>query len=63
MQLSYLFVYIALALLVIAVHVVRRRLKERAHEAALKEATESGMGEPPSLHPIIDPVRCVGSAA
>jgi thioredoxin reductase/NAD-dependent dihydropyrimidine dehydrogenase PreA subunit len=63
MQLSYLFVYIALAVVVIAVHVARRRFKERAHETALKEAMETGMAEPPSLHPIIDPVRCVGSGA
>jgi len=63
MQLSYILVYVALAVAVIVVHVLRRRMKERAHEAALKEAMEAGMVEPPSLHPIIDPVRCVGSAA
>ena len=63
MQLSYLFVYVALAVIVIAVHVARRRLKERAHEAVLKEATESGLAEPPSLHPIIDAARCMGSGA
>jgi thioredoxin reductase (NADPH) len=63
MHWSYLFVYVALALAVVAWHVVRRGRKERAHEAALKEATDAGMLEPPSLHPIIDPARCVGSAA
>jgi|SRR5882672_2891507 len=63
MQWSYILVYVALAVVVVVVHVVRRRLKERAHVAAFQEATESGLLEPPSLHPIIDPVRCVGSAA
>jgi len=63
MQLSYILVYVALAVAVVVVHVLRRRMKDRAHEAALKEAMEAGMAEPPSLHPIIDPVRCVGSAA
>src|SRR5256885_8532875 len=63
MQLSYILVYVALAVAVVVVHVVRRRMQDRAHEAVLKEAMEGGMGEPPSLHPIIDPVRCVGSAA
>jgi thioredoxin reductase (NADPH) len=63
MQLSYLLVYVALAVAVVVVHLARRRMKERADEAALKEAAESGMAEPPSLHPIIDPVRCVGSSA
>jgi len=62
MPLSYISVYIALAVAVVVVHLLRRRMKERAHEAALKEATEAGMAEPPSLHPIVDPVRCVGSA-
>ncbi len=62
MQLSYITLYVAIAVVVVAIHVLRRRLKERAHEAALKEATESGMAEPPSLHPVVDPVRCVGSA-
>lgn len=63
MQWSYILVYIALGIAVVVVHVWRRRAQERAHAAALKEAVEAGLAEPPSLHPIIDPVRCVGSAA
>jgi thioredoxin reductase (NADPH) len=62
MPLSYIFLYAAVAAAVVVVHVLRRRLKERAHAAALEEATAAGMAEPPSLHPIVDPVRCVGSA-
>lgn len=63
MELSYILVYVGLALAVVAVHVVRRRLQERAHVAALKEALDAGLVEPPSLHPVVDPVRCVGSAS
>jgi thioredoxin reductase/NAD-dependent dihydropyrimidine dehydrogenase PreA subunit len=57
-----LFAYLGLIVLVIVVYLVRERLRERAHAAALKEAQESGLSEPPSLHPVIDPVRCIGSA-
>jgi thioredoxin reductase/NAD-dependent dihydropyrimidine dehydrogenase PreA subunit len=57
-----LLAYLGLIVLVIVVYLVRERLRERAHAAALKEAQESGLNEPPSLHPVIDPVRCIGSA-
>jgi thioredoxin reductase/NAD-dependent dihydropyrimidine dehydrogenase PreA subunit len=63
MPLSYISLYVAVALAIVAIHVVRRRMKERAHAEALKEAIESGMLEPPSLHPVIDTERCMGSAA
>ena len=63
MQWSYLLIYVALAAAVVVVHLARRGMKERAHAASLKEATEAGMMEPPSLHPIINPERCMGSAA
>src|SRR5262245_53493554 len=63
MHWSYLLFYVALAVAVVVVHVARRRVTERAHAASLKEATEAGMTEPPSLHPIINPERCMGSAA
>jgi len=33
---------------------------ERVSFAALKEATEAGMLEPPTLHPEIDPRKCIG---
>jgi thioredoxin reductase/NAD-dependent dihydropyrimidine dehydrogenase PreA subunit len=63
MHWSYLLLYVALAVAVVVVHVSRRRVKEREHAASLKEATEAGMMEPPSLHPIVDSERCMGSAA
>jgi len=40
----------------------RQRQVEGAAAARLKEAQETGMTEPPSLHPVIDPARCVGCA-
>lgn len=41
----------------------RLRRLQQAHKAVLQEATESGMLEPPSLHPVVDPTRCMGSGA
>jgi len=41
----------------------RHRRHEKRDVAQLKEAVESGRTEPPSLHPIIDPRRCLGSKA
>ena len=48
------------AALVLA-YVWRRRRAERAHEAELAGAQAAGMTEPPSLHPAIDPLVCIGS--
>ena len=44
-------------------HLTRRRKKESVHRAELDEAIAKGMTEPPSLHPVIDPVRCIGSGS
>lgn len=38
----------------------RRTSLERASERALNEARDSGLIEPASLHPIVDPSRCIG---
>jgi ferredoxin len=38
----------------------RHRRLEISSFAALKEATEAGMLEPPTLHPEIDPTKCIG---
>ena len=37
-----------------------RRRKELASIRAAEEAIEASMLEPPSLHPVIDPVKCIG---
>src|SRR5512139_3740168 len=41
----------------------RHRHQEEAHVATLKEAVQAGLTEPASLHPVIDPKRCLGSKA
>jgi len=37
-----------------------RRLRENASIRAAEEAIEASMTEPPSLHPVIDPMKCIG---
>jgi thioredoxin reductase/NAD-dependent dihydropyrimidine dehydrogenase PreA subunit len=44
-------------------HVARRRARGRADEAALAENLALGRDVPRSLHPVIDPDRCIGSLA
>jgi len=41
----------------------RRRRTERRSREVLSEARAAGVAEPVSLHPLIDPSRCVGCAA
>ena len=47
---------------IFAVYAARRRRRERSSRDELEAAVKSGLAEPPSLHPIIDPARCIGSA-
>ena len=46
-----------------AVYIGRDRAKSRLAAATLRDSLESGLDEPPSLHPVIDPQRCIGSGA
>ena len=38
----------------------KRRVLETTSSETWSEAVESGMTQPPSLHPVIDPTRCIG---
>lgn len=59
----YLFVYAALAALLIGAY-VRRKARIGREAAKLKDESErTGLNEPPSLHPVVDPSRCFGSGA
>jgi len=60
---KYLFLYAALLLIVMLLYIRRRRRVQRAHATELQQAIEGGMAEPPSLHPVIDPVLCLGSSS
>jgi len=60
---SYLFLYAAVLVIVWVLYVRRQRRIHEEHAEQLKQSIEAGMVEPPSLHPVIDPVRCLGSAS
>ena len=44
-------------------HIHRRRRREVYARGVLKQSQETGLTEPPSLHPVIDPERCCGAGA
>ena len=58
---NYVFLYLGLALCVVAVYLVSRRRRERANVQEHQASIEKGLNEPPSLHPVVDPLRCIGS--
>lgn len=58
---SYLAVLIPLAIVAI-VSLWRQRARQSIARRALVEARDSGLNEPASLHPVIDPTRCLGCA-
>ncbi|HVO90719.1 MAG TPA: NAD(P)-binding domain-containing protein [Casimicrobiaceae bacterium] len=47
----------------VAVYVIRRKRHESAAVRERESAIAAGLTEPASLHPIVDPARCVGSAS
>ena len=55
--------YLAPAAALIAWYALRRQRTERRHSRTLEDARAAGLTEPPSLHPIVDPTLCIGSAS
>jgi thioredoxin reductase/ferredoxin len=60
---TYTLLVVAFVLFLWYRHARKRRRKESAHAAELREAVAKGMTEPPSLHPVIHPTRCIGSGS
>lgn len=58
-----LFIYITPLFLILAIYLLRDSNRNRRGRERLKEAQEAGLNEPASIHPVIDPGRCVGSGA
>src|ERR1700710_487560 len=54
---------VALALAVLAIHLLRRRLEDRRAKKKLAEAVRLELNIPTSLHPVIDPDVCIGSGS
>ncbi len=57
----YLLIYAAIALLFVGWHVVRRQRRHQSEIGQMLEAEKAGLNEPPSLHPVVDTNRCIGS--
>jgi thioredoxin reductase (NADPH) len=55
--------YLAPLGLAVIVHLLLRRRSERASMARLADAKTSGLDQPISLHPVIDPILCIGCGA
>lgn len=49
--------------IVFGIYGYRRRTGRAVHTSTFIEAQASGRTEPPSLHPIIDPLACIGSGS
>lgn len=55
--------YLAPLALVLVVYIYRWRSREAHAAATLQRSVTTGLTEPPSLHPVIDPDICIGSGA
>ncbi len=60
---SYSLLYIAIGLLVVVLYMKRHKRLDQAHTEELEASKAAGLGEPASLHPIINPVLCIGSGS
>lgn len=58
-----LWIYIIPAGLIVGFYLWRGRRRDDSSRRMLEESIASGMTEPASLHPIIDPARCLGCAS
>ncbi|MBE0547422.1 MAG: NAD(P)-binding domain-containing protein [Rubrivivax sp.] len=56
-----LLLYGAVTVTAISVYLWLRKRSERAHALAQQASERLGLNEPPSLHPVVDPHRCIGS--
>lgn len=60
-NLTPLLLYGALLAAVLGIYLWRRHAKQRQAAAQLEASIGAGLNEPASLHPVVDPVRCLGS--
>lgn len=60
---DYAYVYLVFALLVLALYIRRYKRLHREARAVLQEAVANNLAEPMSLHPVVDPTRCMGGGA
>lgn len=56
-------IFFLIPVFVILLFALRRELRHRKHEKIQRESIDSGLTEPPSLHPVTDPGKCIGCGA
>ena len=52
--------YLIPLLIALGVYFHRRARAHARHSEQLEESVEAGLTEPASLHPVVDPNRCIG---
>ncbi|MCG8013292.1 MAG: 4Fe-4S binding protein, partial [Candidatus Thiodiazotropha weberae] len=57
---DFLLIYLIPILLVWAIYILHSRRKSKKNLALKTEEFEAGLTEPASLHPLIDPAKCMG---
>jgi thioredoxin reductase/NAD-dependent dihydropyrimidine dehydrogenase PreA subunit len=60
---QYLWLYFVVLVVLWWLYVRRQRRIQREHAQQLQQSLEAGLAEPASLHPVIDPLRCLGSSS
>ncbi len=60
---DYSWIYLVVLVLPVLGYTAWQRHKQTNALRQLEEATAAGLNEPPSLHPVIDPARCIGSGS
>jgi thioredoxin reductase/Pyruvate/2-oxoacid:ferredoxin oxidoreductase delta subunit len=60
---QYLWLYIVVLLVVGWLYVRRQRRVQGRYAQQLQQSVEAGLAEPPSLHPVVDLRRCLGSSS
>ncbi|MDD5363723.1 MAG: NAD(P)-binding domain-containing protein [Gallionellaceae bacterium] len=56
-------IYLLPLALILLFYILRNHRRSQHHGLVLKEAVQSGLTEPPSLHPVFDERECLGSGA
>jgi thioredoxin reductase/NAD-dependent dihydropyrimidine dehydrogenase PreA subunit len=61
MEMNYFFIYFSVFLLIIILYARHQRKFHKTHSVDIAEVIKGNLGEPISLHPVIDPTLCIGS--
>jgi hypothetical protein len=60
---TYYVLYLVVFVALMTLYLRRHKKKERVHAENLRQSIAAGLSEPQSLHPVIDPLRCIGRTA